>query len=438
MTDTGRWVDQGHARLRPARRRAIARAAVVVCDIPIGVLTDDAPVYDRPRAGKRTSRWRRPVLPGGVPVADDLRPSCSIRSRLAQHRLAAVGVAPVRPDRARRYAGAPGVRRGRRARAVREGRRRPSNKLLAFAVDCNGRTCELDPFVGAAMAVAEVCRNLVCSGAEPSGDHRLPELRQPRATRGDGAVRARHRRARRRLQRARRADRERQREPLQRDRRRRDPPHADGRRGGSRARRGRHRHAVVQAAGRRRGAVRRPSRARAPGALGGASTWCASSGGSPAARRESISAAEAKLQKLVLELARAHVLQSAHDVSDGGLAVALAECCVTAPRRVGGRGRADRPARSEQTRIEAAALFFGEDPSRIVVSVRPSALASVLDARQVGGCPRGGARRHRGALAVDSRSPPSTVSGPASPPSHVPLATLRDARERCLESIIGS
>src|SRR5262249_17901840 len=41
--------------------------------------------------------------------------------------------------------------------------------------------------------------------------------------------------------------------------------------------------------------------------------------------------AEARLQKLVLELARAHLLQSAHDVSDGGIAVALAECCVTAP-----------------------------------------------------------------------------------------------------------
>ena len=42
-------------------------------------------------------------------------------------------------------------------------------KILAFAADCNGRMCELDPFVGGAMAVAEACRNLVCSGAEPIG-----------------------------------------------------------------------------------------------------------------------------------------------------------------------------------------------------------------------------------------------------------------------------
>ena len=38
-------------------------------------------------------------------------------------------------------------------------------KLLAFAVDCNGRMCELDPFAGGAMAVAEVCRNLVVHAA---------------------------------------------------------------------------------------------------------------------------------------------------------------------------------------------------------------------------------------------------------------------------------
>ncbi|MDO8683484.1 MAG: AIR synthase related protein, partial [Armatimonadota bacterium] len=35
--------------------------------------------------------------------------------------------------------------------------------------DCNGRYCYLDPFVGAQIAVAEAARNLVCSGARPLG-----------------------------------------------------------------------------------------------------------------------------------------------------------------------------------------------------------------------------------------------------------------------------
>ncbi|CAI2717354.1 phosphoribosylformylglycinamidine synthase subunit PurL [Nitrospina watsonii] len=44
-----------------------------------------------------------------------------------------------------------------------------SEKALAISVDCNSRYCYLDPFQGAQIAVAESCRNLVCSGAEPVG-----------------------------------------------------------------------------------------------------------------------------------------------------------------------------------------------------------------------------------------------------------------------------
>ena len=42
-------------------------------------------------------------------------------------------------------------------------------KLVAISVDCNSRYCYLDPYEGAAIAVAEACRNVVCSGAEPIG-----------------------------------------------------------------------------------------------------------------------------------------------------------------------------------------------------------------------------------------------------------------------------
>jgi phosphoribosylformylglycinamidine synthase len=38
---------------------------------------------------------------------------------------------------------------------------------LAFTTDCNARWCELDPQQGGAAAVAEAARNLVCVGAEP-------------------------------------------------------------------------------------------------------------------------------------------------------------------------------------------------------------------------------------------------------------------------------
>lgn len=44
-----------------------------------------------------------------------------------------------------------------------------SNKALAVTVDCNARYVYADPFVGAQIAVAEAARNIVCSGGEPSG-----------------------------------------------------------------------------------------------------------------------------------------------------------------------------------------------------------------------------------------------------------------------------
>jgi phosphoribosylformylglycinamidine synthase len=59
------------------------------------------------------------------------------------------------------------------------------------------------------------------------------------------------------------------------------------------------------------------------------------------------------------------LVRSAHDCAEGGLSVALAECCITGPRRLGaavalsGEGRLDE-------------LLFGEAPSRILVTVAPS------------------------------------------------------------------
>jgi phosphoribosylformylglycinamidine synthase len=42
-------------------------------------------------------------------------------------------------------------------------------KLIAMTVDCNGTYVYLDPYEGGKIAVAEACRNLACSGAVPLG-----------------------------------------------------------------------------------------------------------------------------------------------------------------------------------------------------------------------------------------------------------------------------
>ncbi len=59
-----------------------------------------------------------------------------------------------------------------------------TDKAVALTSNCNSRYCYLDPYVGAAIAVAESARNLACSGARPLaitdclnfGDPEKPEI----------------------------------------------------------------------------------------------------------------------------------------------------------------------------------------------------------------------------------------------------------------------
>jgi phosphoribosylformylglycinamidine synthase len=73
---------------------------------------------------------------------------------------------------------------------------------------------------------------------------------------------------------------------------------------------------------------------------------------------------ERAVQAACLAAIEAGCVRSAHDCAEGGLAVAVAECCITGPRLLGaevdlpGGGRVD-------------ARLYGEAPSRIVVSMRP-------------------------------------------------------------------
>ncbi len=46
---------------------------------------------------------------------------------------------------------------------------RGSEKAIAVKIDGNGRYCRLDPFAGGQAAVAEACRNIACTGARPAG-----------------------------------------------------------------------------------------------------------------------------------------------------------------------------------------------------------------------------------------------------------------------------
>ncbi len=72
---------------------------------------------------------------------------------------------------------------------------------------------------------------------------------------------------------------------------------------------------------------------------------------------------ERAVQRAVLLAAEEGLLQSAHDCSDGGLAVALAESCFSSLGRVG-LGASVEPGGE----LSVAAQLFGESPSRVLVS----------------------------------------------------------------------
>jgi phosphoribosylformylglycinamidine synthase len=77
--------------------------------------------------------------------------------------------------------------------------------------------------------------------------------------------------------------------------------------------------------------------------------------------------AEKHLQIAVLEMIKKGLINSAHDCSEGGLAVALAECCISSPKiRFGATVDLDG-----LPKIRIDALLFGESQSRILVTSDP-------------------------------------------------------------------
>jgi phosphoribosylformylglycinamidine synthase len=93
---------------------------------------------------------------------------------------------------------------------------------------------------------------------------------------------------------------------------------------------------------------------------------------------------EINVQNAVRDLIRESLVQSAHDCSEGGLAVAVAECCfnpqqlfgaeIDCSRRPVGDAHAEATNPTRASHSEAATVLFNESQSRIVISVRPENL----------------------------------------------------------------
>src|SRR5262249_13489237 len=88
--------------------------------------------------------------------------------------------------------------------------------------------------------------------------------------------------------------------------------------------------------------------------------------------------AERRLVDLLVALAAHRKLASAHDVSDGGLAVALAECAMKGS--LGAEVSLESP-------VRASALLFGESTGRVLVSFSPASEAAIRAACEQRGVP---------------------------------------------------
>jgi phosphoribosylformylglycinamidine synthase subunit PurL len=145
----GRTTDTGKLTIRHKGR--------LEADLPTSMLSDEAPIYQRPVAPRPKPAA---VSADSVPAPESLTGAllkligspnlCSKRWIWEQYDHMVMGDTMVRP--------------GSDAAVVRVHR---TNKALAFTCDVTPRYCYADPFEGGKQAVAEAWRNLVASGATP-------------------------------------------------------------------------------------------------------------------------------------------------------------------------------------------------------------------------------------------------------------------------------
>jgi phosphoribosylformylglycinamidine synthase II len=343
----GRVTDDGMVRIRDGRK--------VVAAAPVAILTDP-PLY---RVPCRKPAWLKKLQSFDVDAVPDLSPrqcqatllrllaSPNIASkhsvyRQYDHQVQTNTVVPPGGDGAVL-------------------RIKDSRKAIALTADGNGRQCYLDPYHGGAMAVAEAARNLVCTGAEPLaitdclnyGNPDKPDVyyQLKESIRGMAA-------ACRAL----------------------NTPVISGNVSLYNETKGQavYPTPVVGMVG----LIEDISRHCTSGfkdqgdlvfllggdggdGLGG-SEYLELVHGTVAGRPVIDLGVEKRAQGCCLSLVRSGVIKSAHDCSDGGLGVALAECCI-----LGGAGFAG--AWKMKGRLDAA--LFGEGPSRFIVTAAPAKAA---------------------------------------------------------------
>ncbi len=366
-------------------RMRVKEGDVVVADIPALALTEDVPVYHRPVRRPRYLASAQQLSLAAIPQPADW--TATLLRLLASPTIANKAYVYEQYDHMvqTNTVAIPGTADAAVLRI------KGTALLLAATLDGNGRYCYLDPYEGGKAAVAEAARNLVCVGAQPLavtdclnfGNPQDPEImwQFKECVRGiadacrafntpvtsgnvslynespQGAI---------------------------------DPTPVIGMIG------------IIEAqgsgfpglpvrfragAGRARGKSPEPT-AQSPQPITanfkhegdpvillgetreelGGSEYLAAMHGRKRGRSPRVDLdGERALQQMMVEAARCGLLQSAHDCSDGGLAVAIAESCITDEAHPLGAA-IQLPTDGAYARLRTDALLFGESTGRIVIS----------------------------------------------------------------------
>ena len=352
-----------------------------VAEIPNRALTDDAPVYRRPMS--------EPEYLHDVQRLDlDAPPRESVKPVLHDQNAALLALlaSPTIASKKWVYRQYDHMVRTNTINMPGQGagvvRIKGTDRALAMSVDGNGRYCYLDPYRGAMLAVAEASRNVACAGAQPLGATNCLNFGNPerpaimwqfaKAVEGIGA-------ACRAL----------------------GVPITGGNVSLYNETDGsaiyptpvigvvgllEHADRVVSGRFKETGDVLVLLGPDAAGELGGSEYLKVVHGVVRGAPPALDLGAERALQALLVALADERLIRSAHDCSDGGLAVAVAECCFDT-NGIGADVSLEAVEAARDPSINTAAALFGESASRVLVSVEPDQLTALLEraaARRVG------------------------------------------------------
>jgi len=151
--EIGRVTDDGQLR--------VLNHAVVAADIPAHAIAEQGPVYQRPIAAPKTTSESRSVefkfAAPGVNLTENFKKLLASPTIASKKWITDQYDSMVRTNT--RFGPGSGDAAVLRLKETKRG--------LALSTDGNGRWCQLNPRVGAMHAVAEAARNVACSGAKP-------------------------------------------------------------------------------------------------------------------------------------------------------------------------------------------------------------------------------------------------------------------------------